>query len=367
MLASQPPADRICLASMPRLFGEFGLYEALGGLPCILPLADPDSLDDDLAARFPAKQIVLLVPLERCAYPAPGPSLERLRARGFRLMASAAPTAGLVLSPTISAVSSGGPALSASPSHLPGPHLATGVDDPARFRQAQSAGYAWFSGDYPLHPPLGTAQHEGGSRTLLLRLLAMVTSDAPSRDIEALLKQDPSLSYHLLKLVNSVSFPLTTKITSFGYAITLLGRRQLQRWLQLLVYARQEGQDLVSPLLARVARRASLMEALCEKVGGSMEDQEHAFMTGMFSLLDALFGLPLEKIVTPLNLSDEVEDALLSKGGWLGGLLAIVEASERAPEPALRAQLAAVLLTPAAYAQAQVHSCRWAIQVSRET
>lgn len=367
MLASEPPAGRNSLASMARLFGELDLSEALGSLACILPLADPDSLDDDLAAQLPAGQVVLLVPVERCADPAAGPSLDRLCARGFRLMADGVPAAGLALSAAISAVASDGRSLPASLSHLPGPHLATGVDDPARFKQAQSAGYAWFAGDYPLHPSPGKAQHEGSSRTLLLRLLAMVTSDAHSREIEALLKQDSSLSYHLLKLVNSVSFSLSTTITSFAYAITLLGRRQLQRWLQLLIYAQQKSEDAASPLLARAARRASLMEALCQKVGASHEDQDHAFMTGMFSLLDALFGLPLEKIVTPLNLSDEVENALLSKSGRLGGLLAIVEASERVPGPALGAQLAAASLTPAAYAQALVHSCRWAIQVSRET
>ncbi len=90
-------------------------------------------------------------------------------------------------------------------------------------------------------------------------------------------------------------------------------------------------------------------------------------MTGMFSLLDVLFGRPLEKIVTPLNLSAAVSDALLSRSGRLGGLLAIAEASERTPGPALGEQLAAASLTPAAYAQALVQSCRWAIQVSRET
>ena len=89
-------------------------------------------------------------------------------------------------------------------------------------------------------------------------------------------------------------------------------------------------------------------------------------MTGMFSLLDVLFGLPLEKIITPLNLGDDVEAALLRRGGWLGGLLAIAEASERPPGSDLGKQLEAVLLAPAGYAQAVVHACGWAIQVSRQ-
>ena len=107
------------------------------------------------------------------------------------------------------------------------------------------------------------------------------------------------------------------------------------------------------------------MEALCQKIGGSKDDQEHAFMTGIFSLLDVLFGLPLAQIITPLHLADEVEEALLAHSGWLGGLLSIVE--QRAPTPGLDEQLTANLLTPASYCQALVQAYQWAILVSRET
>jgi len=363
MLAGDDAAGPGYLPAMVRLFGQFGLREALATLPCILPLAEPEALADAPTAQLPAEAIILLVPLARCTDPAAAAALARLRKRGFRLMAAGLPAADLPAE--IGAIAGDGLSLPATAARLPGPHLATGVNDAAHFAQAQSAGYAWFAGDYPLHPPGGKKPKGGSSPALLLRLLAMVTSDASSRDIEALLKQDPSLSYHLLKLVNSVSFALTTPITSFGYAITLLGRRQLQRWLQLLIYA-QQGEG-ANPLMARAAQRASLMEALAEKIGGGKEDQEHAFMAGMFSLLDALFAMPLEKIVAPLNLAADVEEALLVRGGWLGGLLTIVEQSGRAPEPALAERLAQVLLTPAAFAQAQVQSCRWAINVSRET
>ncbi len=367
MFAGLGPADRPWIEQMSRLFSEFGLQEALGGLACILPLTDPDSLDDNLAARLPGEQIVLRLPLERCLDPAAGASLARLRDLGFHLMADGLPAPGRALPTTISAVASDEPDLPTALAHLPGPHLATAVDQPERLKLAHSAGYAWFAGDYPLHPAPGKAQHGGSSPALMLKLLAMVASDADSHEIEALLKQDPSLSYQLLKLVNSVSFSLTTKIANFGHAITLLGRRQLQRWLQLLIYAQPSSEDPASPLMVRAARRASLMETLCQKVGGSKDDQEQAFMTGMFSLLDVLFGQPMEKIITPLNLGDEVDAALLKKSGWLGELLSIVEASERTPRSSLAGQLEALMLTPAGYAQAVVHACGWAIQVSRQT
>ena len=362
------PGERSDGDTLVRTFDEFELGRALGSLSCIVPLTDPAALDDDHAQALPAEQIVLLLPLQCCTDPAPGAELKRLRSHGFRLMADGVPAKAEVLSTTIYAVASDGmthlpPALSA----LPGPHLAKGVDTPSRLTQCQRAGYAWFSGDYPLHPVLGAAPQDRNSRVILLELLGMVTSDTDTHEIEALLKRDPSLSYHLLKLVNSVSFSLTTRITSFAYAIALLGRRQLQRWLQLLLYAQQKSDGTMNPLMARAALRASLMEALCQKIGGGTENQEHAFMTGMFSLLDALFGMPLAQILSPLHLADEVEDALLAHNGWLGELLGIVEQSEQPPRPDFSERLTAALLTPASYCRALVQAWQWTIQVSRET
>ena len=366
LLRAQSADNSAWLAALPRIFGEFELNSALANLDAIVCVEEPHLLSGEIVAALPAAKLVLLLPLAYCADPARVELLSQLRQCGFRLMADGLPAAGVTLPPAVTAVTSDGGALAAA-AHLPGPHLAQGVDDASGLERCKNAGYRWFAGDYPLHPQQTKRQQTGSSRTLLLRLLAMVAADADSHEIETLLKQDSSLSYHLLKLVNSVSFALTTTITSFSYAITLLGRRQLQRWLQLLLYAQQKHGDDASPLLARAARRAAMMEELCKLAGGGKEDQDHAFMAGMFSLLDALFSMPLEKIVTPLHLSDDIEAGLLSRGGWLGSLLSLVEQSERKPSAELASQVQALLLTPADYLRAQVQASAWAIQVSRDT
>ena len=99
----------------------------------------------------------------------------------------------------------------------------------------------------------------------------------------------------MLKLVNSAAFALSTPITSFGQAIGLLGRRQLQRWLQLLLYARQRADGLPNPLLPLAALRAAQMESLCKQRGGDRDEQDLAFMIGVFSLLDVLLGMPMDR------------------------------------------------------------------------
>lgn len=204
------------------------------------------------------------------------------------------------------------------------------------------------------------------ARGILLKLLSLVTSDADSTEIEAVIKRDPNLSYHLLKLVNSVAFAPGKKITNFGQAIALLGRRQLQRWLQLLLYARPQGSATASPLLPRAALRASLMEALVKRQGLPHEAQDHAFMVGMFSLLEALFGMPLSEVITPLNLTEDVIQALTTRNNPLGSLLAIVIASEAAPGDALTEALNAQGIANDTWAAALAEAVRWAVQVSRE-
>lgn len=212
----------------------------------------------------------------------------------------------------------------------------------------------------PPSPPAG-----GPQKALLLKLLGQITRDADTRDIEATLKHDPQLSIQLLRLVNSVAFAPSTRINSFAHAITLLGRRQLQRWLQLLLYASQTSSGQGNPLLASAAYRATLMEGLCKSAGKDRTAQDEAFMVGMFSLLEALFSQPLAAIIEPLQLAQTVSSALLQHTGALGDLLALVEAAQQGPE-AIAPLLARAGIKGEAWCKAQIEALRWTLQVSKD-
>lgn len=364
LLESTEALDGSALAA---LFVQPGCSEILTTLPCVAAV-DPDSIDPSLAADLPPGRFILRIPVAAAVDAAAHERLAGLRSAGFGLMAEGFPPAGATFLQGIDslAVTCPGHAMPTGFGdwlrQLPGPHLALGT------REHVCPGFCrfhWLAGHLPGQHPI-QASKDPTTRSLLLRLLTLVMQDADTDALEALIRRDTNLSYHLLKLVNSVAFAPTRKIDSFGQAIALIGRRQLQRWLQLLLYVRPQGSTSASPLLPRAALRAGLMEALARQAGQSHDAQEHAFMTGMFSLLDLLFGMPLDQIIAPLGLPDEVASALTGGKGPLGRPLAAVAAGEQGDFTALVAALKAADITTDAWNRAFVHAAGWAVLVSQE-
>jgi EAL and modified HD-GYP domain-containing signal transduction protein len=202
--------------------------------------------------------------------------------------------------------------------------LATGIADASQLEQAKAQGATWFAGPFIAHPQpvIGTVQDAG--RANLLRLMSLVAQDADTAEIESVFKRDPGLSFHLFRLVNSPGIGLSRKISSFNDAILVLGRRQLQRWVQLLLYASKK-QESPSPLLAFAAMRGRMMEKLAQTRGRDVAVCEQAFMTGIFSLLDSLLGMRMDDIAQAVRLPESVQHALLDHQGELGELLDWVE------------------------------------------
>lgn len=227
----------------------------------------------------------------------------------------------------------------------------------------------WIDGDWCLAAPVKPTGAQAASRTLALQLVERVARDADTHEIEALLRQDPALSYQLLKVVNSLGAGAGRRITSFAQALMILGRQQLRRWLNLMLFAARDGDVRSGMLLARVAMRARALELLAKEHGCDKLTQEQAFMTGMFSLLGALFGMPLAEVLAPLSLGDAVQAALLDHAGELGDLLALIELAERGDHAGVAARLAALDLDPAAFNKVMLDATGWmlgAIKGSRE-
>jgi EAL and modified HD-GYP domain-containing signal transduction protein len=208
--------------------------------------------------------------------------------------------------------------------------LAEKVDSREQADHCHMLGYGLFQGYYFAKPVIIAGKKLGHSQLALVRLLGMVMEDAETSDLEGIFKHEPGLTMNLMRLTNSVATGVRTKVTSLRHAITVLGRRQLQRWLQLLLYTNPSGKDSVaSPLLQLAATRGRFLELLAGKLKpGVREFEDHAFMTGIMSLMPTLMGVTLEEILKGIQLTSDVQEALESKGGQLGIMLQLTEALE---------------------------------------
>lgn len=208
-------------------------------------------------------------------------------------------------------------------------------------------------------PPVDRGRQR--SPVQLIKLLADIERDADTRELEAAFRADPTLSYQLLRLLNSVAIGLRTPVRSLGHAIDLVGRRQLQRWLQLLIYAQPDKPATApNPLLQLAAYRGLLLEGLIRHAQGSNDDADAAYMTGIFSLLDRVIAQPLSEIVDQLPLPAPVAAALTQGAGDLGACLGLAIAAERGDLVAATDRLRQREVAPDAWWSIQDAAFHWA-------
>lgn len=348
--------------ALQAVFGTPDLLAAIAPLDCIVHVDDATVLTPPVLNVLPANRVLLAVRADALAKDGTARRLAELQLIGYRVLIDGPLPEGVAAPVGLRTVARDArlePPRAAALPALFGPHLAYHVDDMACYGACENAGFSWFSGDYALEGSVPDGD-DGTSRRRMLTMLALLASDADSRELEAQLKQDAVLSYHLLKLVNSAAFSSGAQITSFSQAISRLGRRQLQRWLQLLLYARQHPDGPPNLMLPLAALRGAALEALCKNDGGDRDEQDLAFMAGVFSLLDRLFRMPMADVVQELSLPEDVEAALLRRDGQLGQRLRLVESGR--PDPAT---LEGAGVEGPDWWQSQLHAYHWAIQVAR--
>jgi c-di-GMP-related signal transduction protein len=334
-------------------FGELGLAQVLGDCRGFVNF-DAELLMSDTVELLPPERTVIeiletvpITPLvvERC---------RELRERGFsfalddmvQLDGTHAPLLPLIdiVKIDISHVASGELETLVARLRRVGPVklVAEKVDTIEQALQCRALGFDLFQGYFFARPRIIKGRHADPSKQQLLQLLEQTLDESNDNSaIEQIFKEAPELSYKLMRLVNSVGIGARAPIESLPHALTILGRRQLQRWLQVLLFAHDSTGDSPSPLLQMAAARGRLMELLAEQSASDRALPDRAFMTGILSLLDALLEIPIADVLAQIRLSPDVRAALLERGGRLGHLLHVVEALERADDATVAKLLAA--------------------------
>ena len=204
--------------------------------------------------------------------------------------------------------------------------LAEKVDNRDEAQQCMDLGFDLFQGYYFAKPIIITGKRLSHAELELMRLIGMVSVEADTDKIEQVFKQNPGLSFNLLRLANCAASGAHKKIVSVRHAILELGRRPLHRWLQMLLFTNNKEASFPNPLLQLAATRGKFMELLAQQVDSNNKElEDEAFMVGIMSLMDTLLSMPLAEIISPLNAPAEVRDALMSRSGPLGKMLQLIE------------------------------------------
>ncbi|MBX9847780.1 MAG: EAL domain-containing protein [Rhodocyclaceae bacterium] len=247
--------------------------------------------------------------------------------------------------------------------------LAEKVDSAEQAAFCHQLGYDLFQGYYFAKPTIISGRKLGQSQVTLVRLMSLILSDAETADLEAAFKQHPGLTMNLLKLTNSVSTGVKMKVTSLRHAITVLGRRQLQRWLQLVLYTSQEaGSAIPGPLMHLAATRGRFLELLAERMPKVNRDfEDNAFITGIMSLMPTLMSASMEDILQGMPLDPSIMNALLAYEGELGTMLALAQALESVDPDSCQSLTAMLHLDAEAVNTCQSQALAWAGNIGIET
>lgn len=202
--------------------------------------------------------------------------------------------------------------------------IAYNIDCAEAYEKARNCGCSYFQGSYVADKMPAQLRNMKYLQGNFFLLMIAVTKDEPDIDeIEQILSRDVSLTYSLLKLVNSAYFALRNRAKSVKQALVILGLGQLKQWIYLLSFRQDDGSmpdELIKVSFLR-AKFASELLAYCNDMPISKSE---AYLMGMFSTLGKLMQMPLEDALGQLPLSDEIKNALLKHEGRAGILYDLV-------------------------------------------
>ncbi|MEA5446785.1 HDOD domain-containing protein [Gammaproteobacteria bacterium AB-CW1] len=203
--------------------------------------------------------------------------------------------------------------------------LAEKIEDRPQLEHCRSLGCDLYQGFFLSRPDISSDTTLSTERLAIIELLSKIHDpDAEIPELEAVISRDLSLSYKLLRYINSAYYQRSFEIRSVRQAIMMLGMKELKRWASIvsLCNATDKPEELVKLLLVR----AKMAELLANDLSPELADA--CFMAGLFSGLDALLDRPMEEILTRLPLAEDIKKALIEGVGPTGEILNNVLAYE---------------------------------------
>lgn len=240
--------------------------------------------------------------------------------------------------------------------------MATGVDSVELFDACKRLGFDLFDSRYLTVRQEGLEPNLNSQRMVVSQLISHLRhKDTDIDKLVLIARQDLPLTFRLLRYINSAAMGLDTKVGSLKQAMVYIGREGLYRWLTLLLFYNTKSSPTDDALRETSLGRARMCELLARRRMGSVET-EQAFVTGLLSLVDVLFRMPMEQALGQLDLPGDIHRALARHEGKYGALLALTLACEQADHATIATRSAELGLAPEEVNELYLQALTWAVE-----
>lgn len=163
------------------------------------------------------------------------------------------------------------------------------------------------------------------SLEIMIKLINLVNKDADFKELEDVIKRDPTISFKLLRYINAVGIGNGEKIDNLKRALSILGNKKLLKWVTIL-FSSIKAKNGLDEIAKTALVRARLMELLSQEIGE--KDVDSYFITGLFSMLDAMLDVDLEVSLNSIDMNQEIKDSILNNKGKYARMLKLVKYME---------------------------------------
>jgi EAL and modified HD-GYP domain-containing signal transduction protein len=189
--------------------------------------------------------------------------------------------------------------------------LACRVQDRNLYETCRNMGFSIFSGSFFKSPEKITSRQLSSNLVLRFKLLKLIESDDPDINLLAdAIQADATVSFRLLAFLNSAAFAFSQKIRSIHQAIYLLGWSKIKNWLRVVLLTDMNQSKESEELVLLSAQRGKFLELIARDHDFWGFDPDSLQLLGIFSLLDALLGMPMAEIVAHLPIENKMKGAL---------------------------------------------------------
>lgn len=239
--------------------------------------------------------------------------------------------------------------------------LAEKIETQKDFARAQEQGFIYFQGFFFRRPEMLNTRDLPANRWNYLRLLQEVSRpELDLAELENLIKAEASVCYRLLRYLNSAVFGLKSEIHSVRHALSMLGEREVRRWVRLVAAVgagREKTTDLVLSALVR-GRFGELLQPVVP------HGESDLFLLGLLSLIDAMLELPMPEVLERVPLDHATKAVLLGQPSLLRPVYQLMLAHESGEWEASAQLSQAMHLDPEEVANYYWRAQQWAYEVS---